>query len=137
MRLHQLVRALSLALLVVSLGLLAGCGNKAKPKATPDGMLSQMFPDLIFSVTGGGWRDQNQRTFIIEQAISGSFTGKGAEELLLVVSRPREEMAQAEGFYSAFLAVFDKKGQRMLSDVNKKGGGPNGSTFLVAHQPGG
>lgn len=80
-------------------------------------MLSQMFPGQAFSQAGERFKDRDQRTFVIERVVAGSFTAKGARELLLVVTRPSEELSHAEGFYNAHAAVFDEAGRRVISGV--------------------
>ena len=94
-------------------------GPESAPTARPDyrNMLTQMFPGQAFSGAGERFKDRDRRTFAIERVVPGSFTAKGARELLLVVTRPSEELSHAEGFYNAHAAVFDETGRRLISGV--------------------
>lgn len=109
----------SLALtLLLTVPLLAGCFGRGEPDQAV--MLAAMFPERSFeAVEGvdGAYRDQDGWTFIIDQVVPGSYTTAGADELLMIVTQPEDELAHAMGFYQAYLAVFDRRGG-LLTQVN-------------------
>lgn len=79
-------------------------------------MLRLMFPTEGITATDGGFVDQTGRVaYTIERDATGSFTGPGAAERLLAVTRPGQ--AHAEGFYHLYTAVFDTAGTQLKSDV--------------------
>jgi len=47
-------------------------------------------------------------TYTIEQVTYGRFLGDDPQ-MLVLVRRPPEELAHAQGFYNAYLAVFDAR----------------------------
>jgi hypothetical protein len=91
--------------------------DEPKRALSYDNVFKQMFPDAKFSP-----KDANSvatatgETYFIEQVTYGQFVGKGPE-FLVVVRRPREELAHAQGFYNAWLGVFDAQKQKLLSPV--------------------
>jgi len=79
-------------------------------------IFKSMFPKEHFSSTD--WKsvqNSNGEIYYIEEIIYDKFTGSGKEEFLVVVKRPEEQLAHAQGFYNAYLAVFEKNNQRIVS----------------------
>ena len=97
----------------------------------PDrGMLEQIFPGRKFTRNDQGYVTtkvekvdgksvSETETYYIEQRLGGSFTGLGRRELLAVVRRPEDEMNHAEGFYQAYMAVFDRATMKLASEVKQ------------------
>jgi hypothetical protein len=81
-------------------------------------VFGQMFPDIEFSPKdANSVVSETGETYYIEQIIYGRFVGRGPE-FLAVVRRPPDELAHAQGFYNAYVGVFDAQEQTLLSPVN-------------------
>ena len=80
-------------------------------------VFKQMFPDAQFTL-----KDANKmvtktgETYYIEQVTYGQLIGE-RPEFLVVVRRPQKELAHAQGFYNAYLGVFDAQNQKLISPV--------------------
>jgi len=83
-----------------------------------ENMLRQMFPEKEFSeVKEKYFKDRENRTYYVEEVLEGSFINLDEKNILLIVRRPRDELVHAEGFYQAFLTVFDVEGKEILTET--------------------
>lgn len=88
-----------------------------------------MFPDQKFSRQGGNSVVSGKgERYYIECIVFGNFTSKQTE-FLIIVRRPVEVISHAEGFYSAYVGVFDATTHKLLTPV-KHFTGDEGSTGL-------
>ena len=86
-------------------------------------MLGQMFPEKEFSeVKENYFKDKENRTYYVEDLLEGSFIDPDEKNILLVIRRPMDELVHLEGFYRAFLAVFDIEGTEILTETMILGG---------------
>jgi hypothetical protein len=81
-------------------------------------IISKMFPEKEFTETEEKhFKDKDNQTYYIENTFENYFTNTAERSLLVVVRRPEEELTQTEGLYNAFLAVFDLKGENILTET--------------------
>ncbi|MGE5557364.1 MAG: hypothetical protein ACM3WV_01990 [Bacillota bacterium] len=80
-------------------------------------MLDKMLPGQDFRFFEGSYLDKEGRIFEVENILAGSYVDKGKKELLLVARRPLRQLTHEEGFYQAYLAVFNETGRRLKSGV--------------------
>ena len=81
-------------------------------------IISQMLPGKEFTeVKEKYFKDKENQTFYIENTFEDYFINSTEKSLLVVAQRPTEELTQAEGFYNSFLAVFDLKGENILTET--------------------
>lgn len=81
-------------------------------------MLELMFPGSTFrAASENSYIDIEGRTVLIDHVDKGSFTRAGANEILLVASRSRDEFSHAQGLYHSYAAVFDRKAVLPVSAV--------------------
>ncbi|WP_366923654.1 hypothetical protein MFMK1_000564 [Metallumcola ferriviriculae] len=84
-----------------------------------DTVFSQMFPDMIYRVAdGNSIVNNNEENYYLERVYWGDFTGRG-KEFLVVVKRPKSELAHAAGFYNAYAAVFNGANSDILTSVQQ------------------
>jgi hypothetical protein len=76
-----------------------------------------MFPEQKFTKQGKYYNAGERKNYYIESIIPGSFVNKDGDELLVVVRRPSDELSHAEGFYNAYMAVFDNSSSKIISEV--------------------
>jgi len=89
-------------------------GNKLDYKK----IMSLMFPDKEFNqIEEKKFKDKENQTFYIEDIFEGYFINPTEKNLLFIVKRPTEELDHEEGFYNAYLAVFDLKGENILTET--------------------
>lgn len=92
-------------------------------------MLDQMFPQVSFVETKEKYFESDLKncsigapcTFYVEEITEGYFIEPNKKDLMLVVRRPREELAHAQGFYNAFVAIFDSKTKKILTETKALG----------------
>lgn len=80
-------------------------------------LISTMFPEQKFIKQGKYYNAGERNNYYIESIIPGSFVNKDNDELLVVVRRPSDELSHAQGFYNAYMAVFDNSSGKMISEV--------------------
>jgi len=81
-------------------------------------MLGQIFPEKEFSeVKEKYFKDRENRTYYVEEVLEGSFINLDEKNILLIVRRPMDELVHVEGFYQAFLTVFDIEGKEILTET--------------------
>jgi len=93
-------------------------------------MIEQMFPQVSFVETKEKYFESDLKncsigapcTFYVEEITEGHFLEPSKKDLMLVVRRPREELAHAQGFYNAFVAIFDSKTKKILTETKALGG---------------
>lgn len=81
-----------------------------------DKVLALMFPDRNFVQESKGFRDSEGKLYIIRDIIEGSFIKEGRKEQLAIIEIT-EGLSHAEGFYQAYLAVFDENAKQFLSSI--------------------
>ena len=85
-------------------------------ESSDEKVLALMFPDRSFVRESNGYRDAEGKLYIIRDIVEGSFILEGRQEKLVVIE-VAEGLSHAEGFYQAYLAVFDQKGKEFLSSI--------------------
>jgi len=81
-------------------------------------IINQMFPGKEFTeVKEKHFKNKENQTYYIENTFENYFINPTEKSLLVVVQRPTEELTQTEGLYNAFLAVFDLKGENILTET--------------------
>lgn len=109
---------LTFGILAVLLILCSGTINTANSEQDDRSIISSMFPGKSFSLAGNLYVDEiTQQSYYIEKIIHGSFVFPGNQEYLVIVRRPENESSHAEGFYQAYVAVFDKSTNRRLNET--------------------
>ena len=93
--------------------------NKIMHNAIIDNMylINTMFPEQKFTKQGKYYNAGERNNYYIESIIPGSFVNKDNDELLVVVIKKSDELSHAEGFYNAYMAVFDNSSGKMISGV--------------------
>ncbi|KPU45423.1 hypothetical protein OXPF_06560 [Oxobacter pfennigii] len=101
--------------------------SKARGEQTSDAMnnaiindmklMNTMFPDQKFINQGKYYNTGERKSYFIEGIIPGSFVNEGNDELLVIARRPSDELSHAEGFYNAYMAVFDNSSSKLVSEV--------------------
>lgn len=80
-------------------------------------VFKQMFPNVQFTLKEANKMvTKTGETYYIEQVTYGQFIGE-RPEFLVIVRRPPKELAHAQGFYNAWLGVFDAQNQNLISPV--------------------
>lgn len=79
--------------------------------------INSMFPGQSFVKQGDNFIAKEGHSYFIENKIPGSFVNKGNNEVLVVVRIPADELSHAEGFYNAYMAVFDNSNCKIVSGV--------------------
>lgn len=95
----------------------SGAAAEAAPVIDGMKLVSAMFPEESFRKQGKTYNAGERNNYYIESIIPGSFVNKGKDELMVVVRRPRGELAHAAGFYNAYMAVFDNMSGELVSEV--------------------
>lgn len=124
-KIHKILMALLICTIMLPI---SGCTqSKAKVEQTTKTMnntvidnmklISTMFPELKFIKQGKYYNAGERNNYFIESIIPGSFVNKDSDELLVVVRRPSDELSHSEGFYNAYMAVFDNSSGKMVSEV--------------------
>lgn len=80
-------------------------------------LISTMFPEQKFKKQGKYYSAGERKNYFIENIIPGSFVNKDNDELLVTVRRPSDELCHVEGFYNAYMAVFDNSSGKIVSEV--------------------
>lgn len=97
--------------------LLAGSTEVVKDKA--DSMMSAMFTGQRFWLKDDLYVEEiSKMSYYIEGIVKGSFVNPSHEEYMIVVRRPVNEPSHAEGFYQAYVAVFDEATHRRISETH-------------------
>lgn len=133
MRIYRNNRVLFILLITAMLSIiLASCAVESQSSEPPaqsseaiekvpliDGMklMTAMFPEETFTKLDKMYNAGERNNYYIESIIPGSFVNKGKDELMVVVRKPRNELAHAAGFYNAYTAVFDNASGQMVSEV--------------------
>lgn len=117
-------RIIFLLLIMCMAILFTSCGNLLNKNAALketiiDSMklVSTMFPEEKFIKQGNYYNAGERKNYYVESIIPGSFVNRDGEELLVVVRRPSDELSHVEGFYNAYMGVFDNKSGNMISEV--------------------
>lgn len=91
--------------------------TEKETKLNYQNIINQMFPEKKFTETKEKYfKDKDNQTYYIENIFEGYFINPEEKNLLVIVRRPSEELTHSEGFYNAFLAVFDLKGENILTE---------------------
>lgn len=104
---------------------LKGNNNQMTDNSNDLNILKKMFPKNNFIRSDNKYINTNQqidyetsgKTYNIEKKLYGTFITPGEKELLVIVTRPREELVHVARFYHAYFSVFDKTGKFLKSDV--------------------
>lgn len=102
--------------------MLSGCAQKAdRPPEQDNGptdfeILSLMFPEKNFTQESKGYRDEEEKLYIIKDIIHGSFVVEEGLENLVIIEIT-EGLSHSEGFYQAYLAVLDESRRIFLSTI--------------------
>lgn len=109
-------------LAILLLLFLSGCAQKVdnhpnqENNPTDIEIMSFMFPERNFTQENKGFRDEEGKLYIIKDIVQDSFVeGKNLENLVII--EINEGLSHAEGFYQAYLAVFDETGRNFLSSI--------------------
>lgn len=105
--------------------------NKTKTNGlTPLKIMKSMFPDRKFTIDEDRYKDDMERVFYIDTIIEGAFTQHGKEEILAIVKRDKETLHPMQGWYFAYLAVFDVNSEQIKTDALDFWAGKSGETKL-------
>ncbi len=102
--------------------ILSGCTQKTDNPPNQDKspkdieLLGIMFPENNFTQESKGYRDDEGKLYIIKDIIQDSFVVEKDLENLVIVEIT-EGLSHAEGFYQAYLAVFDDSGRNFISSI--------------------
>lgn len=117
---HRPITITVLLSIVLVAAALAGCStdNQKAPAIAGEceTIFAQMFPEFDFTHYEGNYaRTAAGETFFIERITFGEFIAE--QQMMVLVRRPADELAHAQGFYNAYLAVFNVHDGKMVTPV--------------------